>query len=389
VSDERPPAAGPDDPGDPSDPDGPGHGRDRDRGRDGDDAVGRSDDGRDGNGGRHDDAPRPPASDDPGLASRAVDAAVGVVWNRAHRRLRAPWRLLAGVVVLGVTALVVGAVVGAVGAAAGLSLAGIAGGAAFGSAVLAVATATLVVVAAVALDRRRLADYGLGLDRAWARDAAFGGLLGVALVSGIALVGLATGWMRVTGVPVASPDAALAGSTAGTLALFLLVGVYEEVLVRGYLLTNLAEALTPLGDRAAVAVATLASSAVFGVAHAGNPGATAVSTGIVTLAGVVLAAGYLLTDELAIPIGFHVTWNASLGLWGLPVSGLRPAGALVTLSVPGPSVWTGGSFGPEAGALGGLALVAALVATAAYVRRLDGAVRLHPGVVTPDLRWRE
>ena len=42
---------------------------------------------------------------------------------------------------------------------------------------------------------------------------------------------------------------------------------------------------------------------------------------------------------------------------GFPVSGIAMPGA-VTTAIAGPSLWTGGSFGPEAGLLGVLACAA-------------------------------
>jgi hypothetical protein len=303
-------------------------------------------------------------------------------WNVDRRRLRAPWRLaLAAVVLVGAAVLV-----GLLATVAGLGdlLATPAS-----SLVLGAGTVVAVAVAAVALDRRRLRDYGLGLDAAWARDCAFGLGLGVALISGVAAVEWAAGWLVVEGTLRAGPDAAFAPALAGTLALFLAVGVYEELLARGLLLTNLAEGLEPLGPAVAVGGATLGSAAVFGFAHASNPSATLVSSLSVSLAGVVLALGYLLTDELAIPIGLHVSWNATLGVgYGLPVSGLRTPASLLATRVEGPTAVTGGSFGPEAGLLGVAALLVGAAATVAYVRVTRGRVRLHPGVWTPELRWR-
>jgi hypothetical protein len=255
----------------------------------------------------------------------------------------------------------------------------------------------LVLVGALALDRRRVRDYGLGIDRDWAVDCAFGMALGVGLVSGIVAVEVAAGWLTLTGPadPSHSGGAAATGVDGPTailtaLGLFVLVGVYEELLARGYLLTNLAEGLASLGTRPAVALATLASSGAFGAVHAGNPNATLVSTLSVSFAGVVLAVGYLLTGELAIPVGFHVTWNATLGVgYGLPVSGVVLPASILSSRVDGPTGLTGGSFGPEAGLLGVAALLVGVATILAYVRLRYGRVGLDPSVADPALRWRD
>jgi hypothetical protein len=307
-----------------------------------------------------------------------------LLWNADAGRLRAPWRLLLAAVVLVVALFATGLVLRSLGRS-------VVGGAGNGlpTAVGAVATAASVV-AAVALagrylDRRRLTDFGLAVDRDWLVDLGFGLGLGVTLLTGVFLVELAAGWVRVAGTFAA--DGAFVPAALSALVLFACVGVYEELLARGYLLTNVAEALSPLGDRVAVGLAVLLSAGLFGLAHAGNPSATAVSTVTITLAGVVLALGYVLTADLAIPVGFHVSWNFAQGVvFGFPVSG-RPIGpAVVAVDQRGPPVVTGGAFGPEAGLVGVAALLVGAIAICGWVRARGGDLRVHPGITTPASR---
>jgi uncharacterized protein len=121
------------------------------------------------------------------------------------------------------------------------------------------------------------------------------------------------------------------------------------------------------------------SSAFFGYLHAANPNATLLSTFNVALAGLMLGFGYVLTGELAIPIGLHVTWNLFQGaVFGFPVSGLRVGGAtFLSIDQGGPALWTGGSFGPEGGLLGPAAMVAGVLLTALWVRLRRGRVAIH------------
>jgi hypothetical protein len=314
-------------------------------------------------------------SDAPRLRRRVRDA----VRNPRTDRLRAPWRLLATTLLVAASLLAAGVV--AAGLRRSLGLAGLTGSV-LGPLAVTAAVVGSVAVAGRYLDRRRLADYGLRVDRAWLRDLGFGLALGVALMAGVFALELAAGWARVTGTFVARGPFLPALLSAAVL--FACVGLYEELLVRGYLLTNLAEALSSLGDRVAVAAATVLSAAVFGVAHAGNPNATAVSTLAITLAGVVLALGYVLTDELAVPVGLHVTWNFAQGtLFGFPVSGQSVAASVVAVEVRGPTALTGGAFGPEAGLVGVLAILVGGAAIAGWVRWQHGPLRVHPGVTTP------
>ena len=323
---------------------------------------------------------------------------VSAFWNADSDRLRLPWRLLGGGIVFVVLGIVVSlsfqallAVFG-IGALAtslvgsvdtlSISLTGVASSTGL--------TVVGVYLAGRLLDRRWFTDFGLHLDRSWAADFGFGAALGAALMTGIFLVELAAGWARVTGTLRTSGSASLWVALAGAVVLFVAVSVGEELLLRGYLLTNLAEGFRGLGPTVAVVVATLLSSGVFGLLHAGNPNATVVSTTNVALAGVVLAAGYVLTGELGIPMGFHLTWNFFQGpVYGFPVSGTSPGVAVVAVAERGPDRWTGGAFGPEAGLLGVAALAVGLVAIAAWVRHRSGEVVLSPVVWTPDLRNEE
>jgi membrane protease YdiL (CAAX protease family) len=129
----------------------------------------------------------------------------------------------------------------------------------------------------------------------------------------IFLVELAMGWVTVTGTFVSrNPNLSFPVSLLPAIFLFLLVGIQEELFSRGYQLQNMAEGLNGgwLGPRAAVFLAWLLSSAIFGALHLGNPNASLVSTFSLFLAGaVLLATGRLLTGQLAIPIGIHITWN--------------------------------------------------------------------------------
>jgi membrane protease YdiL (CAAX protease family) len=311
-----------------------------------------------------------------------------VVWNREERRPRALWRILLTIAALvlgsiGLSVLVALAFGGVVAEFAVLPL----DGALVRSSLLGLLVVTAVALSGVALDRRRLTDFGFRIDREWWADLGFGLALGAALMTAIFLVELAAGWVRVTGV-LNAPSGSLAGPLLAALALFVLVGVYEELFARGYLLTNVAEGLSRFGTAVAVAAGTVVSAAVFGLLHAGNPNATLVSVLGVALAGVTLALGYALTGELAVPIGFHVSWNFFQGaVYGFPVSGLALPASIVAIRQRGPAVATGGAFGPEAGLLGIGAVLLGAGCTALWSRRRGGEIAIAEGIVVPDLRW--
>lgn len=312
------------------------------------------------------------------------------VWNRSERRLRAPWRLLVGTVFLFLVTIGTVLVVGPLAAVVGIELF-----AGFGPATQplvvnavfgVVVTAALVPVGWV-LDRRRLADYGLAVDRQWLIDCGGGLLIGAGAITAVVGVGLAGDWIAVDGVGLSADTLGLFGLL---VAVFVVVGVYEELLVRGYLLTNLAEGFRwfdPVDHRTAVVVATLLSSGVFGGLHLSNPNATLVSTAVISAAGVMLALGYLYTGALALPIGIHITWNVFQGLvYGLPVSGIELPVRLVATTSREPTVVSGGAFGPEAGLLGLFGVAVAAFGVLVYSRSQYGTVSLDARLSVPQLR---
>lgn len=326
-----------------------------------------------------------------------------LVWNRDERRPRAGWRIVlavvAFVIVTGVAttvALVIGGIVvpEAIGSFDGLLI--------LTAPVALAGTLAFLWAFAVTIDRRHLSDYGLGIDRRWLIDAAFGFVLGGVLMTAIFLVKFLAGWVEVVGVAGSPPWASFGAAMSAVVIAFLAVGIYEELFVRGYLLTNIAEGLAGSSDGSrwgtalslapvgAILLATIVSSAAFGLLHAGNPGATAVSVVTITLAGVVLALGYLLTGELAIPIGLHVSWNLFQGsVYDLPVSGIDFDVSLLVVERQGPATITGGAFGPEAGLLGIGGLLLGAIAIVGWVYRRTGAVTIDETIVKPDLRWVE
>lgn len=308
--------------------------------------------------------------------------ALAPVWNGTERRLRAPVRVALTALVAGLTGAGLGAALSALPTPSTPQVTVL-----VGTALTAVAVAVGVGVAAVLLDRRRLRGYGLALDGAWLRDLVAGTALGALLMTGILAVSLAAGWATVVDVGRVSGRLSLPAAFALVAAAFVLVAVGEELAVRGYLLTNLAEGLQPLGDRAATAGAVGLSSLVFGGLHAANPSATAVSVAGISLAGVMLGLGYVLTGRLGVPVGLHFSWNLFQGpVYGFPVSGIDLGVSLLVLEVSGPTALTGGAFGPEAGLLGVGSVVVGTAVVVAYARRLPAAPTLA-AFLSPDLRW--
>lgn len=237
------------------------------------------------------------------------------------------------------------------------------------------------------LDRRPFASFGFHLDRRWWLDLGFGLALGVVLMSAVFLIELEAGWLEIRDTQVVPEDfeGSFALAMLGPLVLFVAVGFYEELLSRGYHLRNMAEAVVWRGRidaDAALIIGMLLSSTVFGVLHADNPNATALSTINIALAGCFLALGVLLTGELAIPIGLHMTWNFCQGnVFGFPVSGTDAGAKLYAIEQGGDPLITGGEFGPEAGLIGLAAMVTGSLLIVGWVKLTRGEVRVHRELV--------
>jgi hypothetical protein len=331
------------------------------------------------------------------------DRVSDLVWNDRSRRLRLPWRLVVWLVLLlGLSLLAQLFIVIVRSPSSEPLLVLITPGLSPDRALIAVLNVVYLVVQLAVmvgsvyvtgrfLDRRWFRDFGFHLDREWWTDLGFGLALGAVLMSGIFLFELLVGWITARDLFfIARAESPFWPWFLWGLVSFVAVGIYEELLFRGYLITNLAEGLTwfeQVGRTTAVALAVLVTSLFFGVAHAGNPNATLSSTAGIVVAALMLAGGYVLTGELAIPIGIHITWNVFQGpVYGFPVSGTNGGVALVATEQSGPTVLTGGSFGPEAGVVGLVAAGIGLGLIALWVRWRDGHLRIPTELTTPERR---
>jgi membrane protease YdiL (CAAX protease family) len=236
----------------------------------------------------------------------------------------------------------------------------------------------ITYVAARRLDRRSFVDLGLRVDRARAVDLFAGVVVGGASIALVALVESASGVADYARVAM---DGGRVARIAFVGVFFVGVAIQEELVFRGYHLVNLTEGIVsarvpPL--RASI-LATLAASIGFGLAHAGNDGATLLATLQVSIAGgTLLAVGFVLTGDLAFSVGVHFAWNFAQCLFGMPVSGfVLDDAAVLHRDVHGADVLTGGAFGPEASVIGLAAMLIGAALSIAYVRVRYGALALR------------
>jgi hypothetical protein len=227
--------------------------------------------------------------------------------------------------------------------------------------VILLAVLSAVLITGKWIDRREISGFGLQLSKAWWQDFGFGLVLGALLMGLIFLAAWLTRNLQITGYfQKWMSNTPFIWQFLDSLFFFSCVGIYEELILRGYFLINLAEGLkfSWLGKKAALITALVISSLIFGVLHIANPNASWISTITISLAGVFLGLGLVLTGRLGISIGLHLTWNFFQGnVFGFPVSGSRFGVSLIETELTGPVWLTGGAFGPEAGVLGLLAML--------------------------------
>ncbi|MBW8483935.1 CPBP family intramembrane glutamic endopeptidase [Actinomadura parmotrematis] len=159
-----------------------------------------------------------------------------------------------------------------------------------------------------------------------------------------------------------------AGGAVALLGFMAAAAVTEEVMVRGVLFRIVEE-------RTGTWVALVLTALLFGLMHLPNPGADLWSALAIAIeAGGMLAAAYVATRNLWVPIGLHFAWNfAGGGIFGTTVSGKDAPDGLLNSTTSGPTLLGGGEFGPEA-SLYAVGFGAALMVAFLWLARRRGTI---------------
>ena len=153
-----------------------------------------------------------------------------------------------------------------------------------------------------------------------------------------------------------------AASFLVSFALFVVVAINEETIIRGYILNNL---LTRMNKYVALAI----SASVFGVLHIFNSGMDVLPLVNLILAGILLGSAYIFTRNLWFSISLHLFWNFIQGpVLGYSVSGTKTS-SLLKMSSLGDSTLTGGKFGFEGSIVCTILMVMAIAAVFTYFTR--------------------
>lgn len=145
--------------------------------------------------------------------------------------------------------------------------------------------------------------------------------------------------------------------------LFILVGFFEEMFFRGYVIKTLQS------RRHSKLSVYLISAGFFSVAHMINPNVALLGLVNIFFIGLLFAYMFDVTKSLLLPIGYHITWNFFQGtVFGFPVSGTEAHGLYEIDVTNGITLLTGGSFGVEASLITTLIIGFGFIVTKFYTR---------------------
>lgn len=183
--------------------------------------------------------------------------------------------------------------------------------------------------------------YSVGfVRRMWLSDWAIGSAAGVLLFALALGICVLTGAMKFEGFAL--------GGKWGMLALFfvgfLIQGMSEEVICRGYLMNSIA-------GKGSVLMGIIVSSVIFAVMHLGNANIGVLPLVNLALFGVLEAVVVLRCDSIWLASGIHSLWNFAQGnIFGVAVSGSGYDTTIMRFTPTEGMDWlSGGAFGIEGG----------------------------------------
>jgi len=200
-----------------------------------------------------------------------------------------------------------------------------------------------VILPAFAMARiegRHFANFGLPMKQAFGRNFWAGTLWGIGSLTVLILALAATraysfGSLNIYGARIFKFAIYYA-------IFFLLTGLFEDFLLRGYSQWVLAQ-----GMHFWPAAALL--SILFGLLHLLNPGEARIGIVAVVAIGFFFCLTLRRTGTLWFAVGFHMAWDwGESFLYSVPDSGTTTVGHLLKSSLHGPDWLTGGTVGPEA-----------------------------------------
>lgn len=198
------------------------------------------------------------------------------------------------------------------------------------------------------IQKRKMSTVGFQKPGMW-KEYACGLGAGLALFSAAVLLCAVTGSLQFRGL---SPEFSLGIFTLFVVG-FLIQGMAEEVLCRGYFLVSVSR-------RYPLAVGIFANALLFAALHLLNDGITVLAFVNLVLFGVFASIYFIKRGNIWGVGALHSIWNLAQGnIYGIRVSGMQTRCTIFsTEMVTGRELINGGDFGLE----GGLAVTLVLVA---------------------------
>ncbi len=203
------------------------------------------------------------------------------------------------------------------------------------------------------IDRRPLKEYGFHFSKKWWTDLASGFVMGGILISVLFLLARAFKLIYFypsnVNIVFFIPFSIVIIIQA---VFYIAVALWEEAIVLGYVMKNIAEGagFSKYSIRISIIIGWVLTSILFGYLHQGSSVFTWLGLLNITLLGLLMGGGYMLTGDVGLSIGLHFGWNLFLGsVYGFPVSGKMASASLMASYPHAPYTLSGGLFGPEAG----------------------------------------
>ncbi len=219
-----------------------------------------------------------------------------------------------------------------------------------------VGTILLVWIFTRFIDRENFVDIGFSIKKR-SKDILYG------LLAGIFMMGIGSLLLYFSGnLTYDTINFNLIGLLQAVL-LFIFVSINEEVFVRGYILRNMMGSMNKY-------IALVISSVLFMALHLLNPNLSLVAIINLFLAGILLGIGYVFTKNLWFPLALHFSWNFFQGpIFGFEVSGTN-TDSLISHTIQGSELLTGGKFGLEGSLLAtGLCSIAIIIFWMVYKKQ--------------------
>ncbi len=235
------------------------------------------------------------------------------------------------------------------------------------------------------IERRPNSVYGLGGSRKLTRF--FAGLgWGFACLSTLFLILWSSKLLVIDSRLLFGADVVRYGAL--WLVGFLLVGLLEEYLTRGYLQYTLTRGFaglyrvifkTPHSEALGFWTAAVLFSILFGLGHTGNPGESPIGEVCAGAAGLLFCFSLWRTGSLWWAIGFHAAWDWSQSfLYGVADSGLIVQHHLLATHPTGKPILSGGSTGPEGSVFVIVVMLLAVIIIATTLPRREGSYLQSP-----------